>query len=445
MHTNNMRDQRAQAKSHDTTRALRAIVLGSLCLRMASMATGVTLSLFLAYLHREYFPVRATLVGFITASFYISELVGSPFAGALSDRFSRRAFMAWGGLLGLFAVLLTLGVLTIPTALLAIAVLIFTRLLEGLSTAVSVPATLSYLSSMTSGDRALRGRAMAAYEVGTLGGFALGSLAGGILWDHLGIAAFLAIAALYALSSAIFWFGVPPLPQDKDSGTSIAHKLRLMAQPAVLRLAPAWLAVNAIIGLWFSHATYQLGGDIRFEGQSLVGGFSGTAIGIIFFGYLLTFALGIYLWGRLLARVGVRRTLYIGTAGMLQVALVIFAINHTPLHERTLVWGWLFLLGIGLLLESGLTPAGLAYLADISEGYTQDRGAIMGVYSVLLGLGQLLGGWLGGPFAEWRGIDGMVLLTILLVGITAITVWRLPEHPHISEVERSAHAEPSRS
>ena len=125
-----------------------------------------------------------------------------------------------------------------------------------------------------------------------------------------------------------------------------------------------------------------------------------------------------------------RRTLFIGTAGMLQVALVIFAINHTPLHERALVWGWLFLLGIGLLLESGLTPAGLAYLADISEGYAQDRGAIMGVYSVLLGLGQLLGGWLGGPFAEWRGIDGMVVLTLLLVGVTAITIWRLPEAPH---------------
>nr|WP_290670321.1 MFS transporter [Ardenticatena sp.] len=430
MQPNPMAYHPPHAKIEVASRALPTIVLGSLFLRMASMATGVTLSLFLAYLHREHFPVRATLVGFITASFYISELVGSPFAGALSDRFSRRAFMAWGGLLGGIAVLLTLGVLTIPTALVAIAILIFTRLLEGLSTAVSVPATLSYLSSMTSGNMVLRGRAMAAYEVGTLGGFALGSLAGGVLWDRLGIAAFLVIAALYALSTLVFWFGVPPLPKDKAPETSIMRKLRLMTQPAVLRLAPAWLAVNAIIGLWFSHATYQMGGDIRFEGQSLMGGFSGTTIGTIFFGYLLTFALGIYVWGHVLARVGVRRTLHIGIVGMLQVTLVIFAINHTPLHARALVWGWLFLLGIGLLLESGLTPAGLAYLADISEGYSQDRGAIMGVYSVLLGLGQLLGGWLGGPFAEWRGIDGMVVLTILLIGVAAMTIWRLPEHPH---------------
>jgi len=243
-----------QAETDTASRALPAIVLGSLFLRMASMATGVTLSLFLAYLHREHFPVRATLVGLITASFYISELMGAPFAGALSDRFSRRAFMAWGGVLGGIAVLLTPGVLTISTALLAIAILIFTRLLEGLSTAVSVPATLSYLSSMTSGNTALRGRAMAAYEVGTLGGFALGSLAGGVLWDRLGIAAFLVITALYALSTLIFWFGVPPLPKDKDPETAILRKLRLMAEPAVLRLAPAWLAINAIIGLWFSHA-----------------------------------------------------------------------------------------------------------------------------------------------------------------------------------------------
>ena len=40
---------------------------------------------------------------------------------------------------------------------------------------------------------------------------------------------------------------------------------------------------------------------------------------------------------------------------------------------------------------SGATPAALGLLADITESYPADRGAIMGLYSVFLGVGQILG------------------------------------------------------
>ena len=38
----------------------------------------------------------------------------------------------------------------------------------------------------------------------------------------------------------------------------------------------------------------------------------------------------------------------------------------------------------------------------------------MGLYSVMLGLGQLLGGALGGPFAQAGGVNGLIVLTALL-------------------------------
>ena len=47
--------------------------------------------------------------------------------------------------------------------------------------------------------------------------------------------------------------------------------------------------------------------------------------------------------------------------------------------------------GIGLFVMSGATPAALGLLADITESYPADRGAIMGLYSVFLGVGQILG------------------------------------------------------
>ena len=50
---------------------------------------------------------------------------------------------------------------------------------------------------------------------------------------------------------------------------------------------------------------------------------------------------------------------------------------------------WIVLLLIGIFAESSFAPAALAYLADISEDAAKDRGLLMGLYSVFLGLGQL--------------------------------------------------------
>ena len=76
----------------------------------------------------------------------------------------------------------------------------------------------------------------------------------------------------------------------------------------------------------------------------------------------------------------------------------------------------------GVLVASGFTPAALAYLADLSEERAEHRGAVMGLYSVTLGLGQLLGGTLGGAFAGWASVNGLILLTILLGSIALLTV-----------------------
>ena len=68
------------------------------------------------------------------------------------------------------------------------------------------------------------------------------------------------------------------------------------------------------------------------------------------------------------------------------------------------------------------TPAALAYLAEIAEEQAQDRGSVMGVYSVLLSLGQLSGTALAGPFAERAGFNGLITLTGLLCLIALFTV-----------------------
>jgi predicted MFS family arabinose efflux permease len=77
---------------------------------------------------------------------------------------------------------------------------------------------------------------------------------------------------------------------------------------------------------------------------------------------------------------------------------------------------------IGLLLESGFTPVALAYLADISETRVEHRGAVMGLYSVFLGIGQFIGGASGGLFIVGLGFNGLLLFSLILGGFAAGTV-----------------------
>src|SRR5262249_14659919 len=130
-------------------------------------------------INKSYYALSYTLTGFITASFFITELSGSLVLGAMSDRYGRRLFILLGPLLGLIAVQMT--AMTVVLSLLVI-----TRLLEGLSTASSVPATLGYISEATDGRPALRARVMGLFEITLVGGIALGTSVSGYLWESFG-------------------------------------------------------------------------------------------------------------------------------------------------------------------------------------------------------------------------------------------------------------------
>ncbi len=74
--------------------------------------------------------------------------------------------------------------------------------------------------------------------------------------------------------------------------------------------------------------------------------------------------------------------------------------------------------------------AALGLLADISERFPADRGAIMGLYSVFLAIGQITGALIGGFAADWRGIDGMLIATAGLLVVALIPLARLRSQEH---------------
>jgi len=419
-------------------RSLKAVLFGTFTLRFSTGLTGAMLGTYLAKfgeIHPESGPVSAVTVGLLAATFYFAELVLSPIFGILSDRLGHHRVMLWGPVFGAVAVVLT--ALTGNLLILA-----GTRWLEGGSTAASVPSILGYIAIATAGNEALRGRAASRFEAATLAGIGTGFIVAPKLFEALGTNAFLLNAAFYGVSFAIYYFGVKDPSGEREAvqreHTSIKRYLDLIGHSHVWLLAPTWIAVNGAIGLWFSQSLFQFQRtDSPFrDSQWLLQGFSANQVTIGAIVIAIVFGVGIFWWGNRFDRY--RRTTIIlyGIYGGIALAAAGLVVNHaafgvgSSLVSAALVLVAAVVFGAGLFVLAGATPAAVGLLADVSEQFPGDRGAIMGLYSVFLGLGQIGGAILGGVAAEWRGMDGLLLGTGVVLGLALIPLARLRKVEH---------------
>jgi MFS family permease len=184
------------------TRSIVAVLLGTFTLRFSTGLTGTLLIYYLEGLHEFGGPVVSpVLFGVMHATYYLAELILSPAFGLLSDRLGMHRIMQVGPAFGAVAVLVT----AFTTDLLLLG---GTRWLEGAAAAASIPSILGYLALATSGDELLRGQTVARFEAATLAGIGVGVVAAGPLFQALGPTAFLLNAGVYALSFAIYRYGV---------------------------------------------------------------------------------------------------------------------------------------------------------------------------------------------------------------------------------------------
>lgn len=399
--------------------SLGLLFVGAYLLRLAAAAAGTLINLKFGALDASgLHHIRASSLGLAIAGFYVAELLSAPLAGTLSDFWGRRRPMLLGPLFGIVA---------IPFVGLSNALIwVFAaKLCQGLSAGVSTPPLLSVLADAAGEDHARRGRVMAFFEAATILGLASGVVAAGFLWDLLRLWAFALVAGLYVLSLA----ALAAVPVSRGTASGAGHwQLNDLVGGLrhILSLAPAWVAVNAIVGLWLSHAAFQMTRR-KDPTQLLVGGFTGSQFGLAAAAVLLLFVAGVVIWGQVLGRVGSVRAMRIGLGGLGLMAVSLYLLNHSVHGPHSRVILFLVVSAVGLLVMSGFTPAALSYLGAISQGFQAERGTIMGIYSVLLGIGQLIGSGLGGVFADWRGVDGLIILSAVLGVIAAGTVSRLRE------------------
>ena len=418
-------------------RSIVSMLLATFVLRVSTAITGGLL-LFLIAERTRGDGTGPSVQAFLSGGFYATELTGAVVFGVLADRYGRKVIMLVGPIFGGIAVFMTGLTTHVP-------VLFFTRLLEGGSTAASIPSTLGFIAAETADDEKLRGRVVSLFEFVSLGGMlAIGPALSGILWDRLGRPAFFLNCFLYALAFCLYAYGVKevrrkvpaapaqavaPVPVREKTAAAVSRYMRIATNRKVLLFAPTWLAINAILGLWAIHAPLLLTGNRRDPAQFLMQGITATSIGIGEAALAIVFGGGLLFWGFAYSRFRRTTMLLMGVGAFVAMTVDVLAINHLGGSSQVLL-GALGLVGVAaLFVMSGATPAALGLLADVSEGFEEDRSAIMGLYSVFLGLGQVLGALIGGLASTWNGIDGLIVATagLLAIGVIALVHLRASE------------------
>ncbi len=378
-----------------------AVLAGTFTLRFSTALTGAMLAVYLATLPQHGGPVvDPIVVGIFSATFYLAELVLSPVFGVMSDRIGHHRVMLFGPAFGAIAVIIT----GLTTNLLLLG---GTRWLEGASTAASVPSILGFIAVVTAFDEGLRGKMSARFEGATLLGLGAGFAVAPIAFAAFGPTAFFLNAIVYGVSFLIFRTVEDPVGERdsiKAPHVGLRRYVELTRSAHVWLLAPTWIAVNASIGLWFSQSIFQFArANPDFPDQALMRGFSPVQISAAALLIGLIFGLGLLYWGNRFKNL--RRTTII-LYGILGGGVLVAAgivINHSNDLPLVVPLAAVLAAAFGLFVLAGATPAALGLLADISERFPNDRGAIMGLYSVFLAVGQIIGALIGGYRARARG------------------------------------------
>jgi len=395
---------------------LTLVIIGNALQRIATGTSGVLVGLYLADLASRGSPVGAGLVGTLGAVSFGAELVGALPMGIASDAVAPRVLMTAGSLMGAVATQL-FGMSGL------VGIFFLSRTLEGLGASAVAPPLLAHLTDVTENKAGLRAKVMSYFELSLLAGLALGGVLAGQLWRFLGVRAFASTALLYVISARLLYAGSVG-SRKHGVGRAISGFWRALRQPSLQRLAPIWLCVNSIVGLWLGPTLVFLLIHNSESGQFLDGIFADhpERVGWVLLGYSLVFGTGVTAWSFVLPRMSLPRALRINLTAMLVVCGEFFLLNHVASEKARWIIGGCTALSI--MVESGFTPAALALLAG-AIGAQAGRGAAMGIYSVLLSVGAILGSLIAAVMGARFAVDGLIYGTLAMAILAFAFVRRL--------------------
>lgn len=364
----------------------------ALTVAMLTMALGVGLIVPFLPVYAEELGASGIWIGLIFGINPLVSAVFTLFLGSLSDRMDKRKLMLVG-LAGYFCVSFALMLSRQPIHL------FFARVMQGMFGAAVMPISRAYAGELV--PRGKEGSTMGMFNLAFVGGFSMGPVVGGLLWDYLGRSApFLGMAGLTALAWVLVKLYVPsrrPAAAQRRSGVD----LRPLSDPHI--------AGNVLL-----RASLSIGHGVFFVLLPLVGeqSFALTSAQI---GVLVALRGGVEslmqpLMGQVADRID-RRLQVAATAGILPLSL--FLVPHANSYLTLVLITALFGFGTGACV-----PASTAI--NVDKGRRWGMGSLMGLEQVAQSAGTAAGSSLSGaimdlagPWAAFRTAGTLALIGVV--------------------------------
>ena len=390
-----------EMQSHPSGVLLRTIVIG-----LTAFLTVVDLfatQAILPSLARAYHVTPAAM-GFAVNSSTIGMAVAGLAVSLFSQRINRR-----------LGILISLSILSIPTALLAVApdLTTFTalRIAQGLCMASAFTLTLAYLGEECSAADA--GGAFAAYITGNVASNLIGRLVSAAVADHLGLASnFYFFAALNLAGAVLVYYTVaqssPMMQMGPAARSPLAAWIVHLHNP---RLRAAFGIGSCILFAFIGTFTY-----VNFVLVRPPLSIGPMQLGFIYFVFLPSIFTTL-LAGRAVHRWGTRPTLWSS------LALAGIGLPLLLLPTLTAVLLGMVLVGVGTFFAQA-TATGF-----VSRAATADRGSASGIYLACYFAGGLVGTAVLGQIFDGIGWPACVGGIMLSLGVAAVLALRLEMTP----------------
>jgi MFS transporter, Spinster family, sphingosine-1-phosphate transporter len=378
---------------------------------------------------RADFQLTDGQLGLLGSLFLWGYALGSPLAGVLADRWSRRALVAWS--LALWS-----GVTALMGAANGFLALVLLRLGLGLAECLYLPAATALIADHHGPET--RGRAMSIHSLGLNFGVVIGGACAGYLAEHFGWRAgfwALGLAGIaLALSAKYFVTDGPTAVASAAPRTSLAEAVRyLLRVPSYhVLLAKAMLAG---VGIWIFFNWLPLYFREAFDLSLGAAGFAGTFM--LQISTMLGIAFGGWLSDRAAARGTQRRMLVQGLSYLAAAPFLLLFLLRPGFAVVTLAVSiFSFFRGVGQANENP------TLCEVIPVRYRSTAIGIMNACATAAGgLGVLLTGVLKSTFGLNAIFAGISLLFVI-AGVALVYAYR---HWITHDIERANSTAPTQA
>ncbi len=347
-------------------------IFGILFFSMFGTVTGVGIVVPLLPIYAHDLGASGLYIGLIFGAFSISRTFLLPYFGRKSDQKGRKPFIV----AGLFAYTVVSLAFMLSNS---IESLIALRFLQGIASAMIMPAVQAYVGEITPTGR--EGFTMGLFNMSMFLGLSIGPLIGGIIRDRFSLGtSFASMGFLTFLGFMLSFFLLPPTKSERvvSRGIEPLPWKWVLQDKEMAGLFFFRLAYAACIGVIWSFLPVLA--DLEFS-------LSSSSIGILV-------AIGVFSSGLLHVPMGfmadrVNRKMMV-VAGGLIITYAIFSFDWADSYGDLLSASILFGLG------GGVSMPALMALAVLKGGEIDGMGSVMGLLAMAHSLGMLAGSLLAG-------------------------------------------------